>query len=149
MNFLTSNLKQIDPELLKQIIILDKEQNRWSWAPKDWITTPDKECHYISVLHSPSLIGFTLWNLDKVDHRAHLLKILVEFHFRKQGLGKKLLESSLLDLKQKGYKTALLEVDVDNSQAIKLYELAQFKIIHRSKGFYSNGSDAFIMEKAL
>ena len=40
----------------------------------------------------------------------------------------------------------MLEVKVDNINAIKLYEKFDFKVIHIRRGYY-NGVDALIMER--
>ena len=40
----------------------------------------------------------------------------------------------------------MLEVKVDNINAIKLYEKFDFKVIHTRRGYY-NGVDALIMER--
>ncbi|MBU7016205.1 MAG: GNAT family N-acetyltransferase [Theionarchaea archaeon] len=55
--------------------------------------------------------------------------------FRRRGLGKALMLSSMQKAAKNGMKTLILEVDIDNSRALNLYRSVGFKKIHGSVNF--------------
>lgn len=96
-----------------------------------------------------SIPGFALFDLNVVDSFAHLLKILVNPEARGQKIGKKLLSEAIKILKERGINNFFLEVEEDNLVALHLYEKMGFKVIHKKKHFYSNGSAALIMTLSI
>ena len=62
--------------------------------------------------------------------------------FRRQGLGQKLLAEAV---RREGVKRTLLEVAVDNTAALCLYEKMQFRVIGRRPGYYEQKRDALVL----
>lgn len=85
------------------------------------------------------LVGFLVYK--KLYEVIDLLYIVVDQSYRRKGIGSKLMES-LLDL---DYERIMLEVDVSNKSAIKLYKKYNFKIINIRKNYYGDNS-AYVME---
>jgi ribosomal-protein-alanine N-acetyltransferase len=85
--------------------------------------------------------------------QADVLTLAVRSAFRGRGIAKKLLENLLLHCAELGAKKLILEVEVGNNPAIKLYENAGFKHIGRRKLYYQqlDGTltDALVMSKKL
>ena len=77
--------------------------------------------------------------LDIID----LLNIIVKPEYQNQGIGSVLLKY-IIDNKQD--KKIMLEVRSKNSNAIKLYQKYDFKIINIRKNYYKD-DDAIIMER--
>ena len=66
---------------------------------------------------------------------------------RGKGIGGEMLET-LIDLcSDMNLKTFTLEVNVENTPAIKLYEKFGFKNLGIRKKYYNNTTDAYIMTK--
>jgi ribosomal protein S18 acetylase RimI-like enzyme len=63
---------------------------------------------------------------SKVD--GYLTIILIDKDQRGQGIGKLLMEYSIIDLKNKGFKNYKLEVLKNNSRALNMYKNYGFKI---------------------
>lgn len=78
--------------------------------------------------------------------KAKIYSIGVSNQFRGQKISSKLLATALVKLKKLSFKRVVLEVRVDNNNAIELYKKFGFKIQKLSKSFYLDGCDANIME---
>lgn len=65
---------------------------------------------------------------------------------RRCGIGRKLMEQSLLEARQAGIRHVILEVRVSNEAAIQLYESFGFSIQGIRKGFYERPvEDGYVM----
>ena len=84
---------------------------------------------------------------DIID-RYEIIYIEVDKNYRKQGIATSLIEY-VVDLgKNNNIINITLEVCVDNTSAIKLYEKNLFKKVSIRKGYY-NGIDGILMERKL
>lgn len=85
--------------------------------------------------------------------QVDLLTLAVIPEFRGQGIATFLMEQLIENCVKIKAEKILLEVEVDNLSALKLYVKLGFKEIHRRKCYYQqkDGSltDAFVMEKKL
>jgi len=92
---------------------------------------------------SGELEGFiSYYNNDPNKEVAFLTLILISDSYRGKGLGKLLLETSIKDLKTKGFLKYGLEVLKENLRAINLYEMMGFVKIE-------DRGDIWFMEKNL
>jgi len=90
----------------------------------------------LGYFYKEKLIAFILWE------KNHIITIDVHPEHRRKGLGMNLLNFSIYRIKKKGYKNVYLEVDAENSPAIKLYEKLNFKI---EKKFIENKKIRYLM----
>ena len=79
---------------------------------------------------------------------GHIVTIDVLAEYRWMGIGKKLMNSTEENLQEKGVTRILLEVSVSNGPAIRFYEGLRYVKKRDLPGYYPDGSDAFLMEKA-
>lgn len=136
----------LTPEALLSLSAFDRNHFPTPWSARDWSELfSGAERFILMAREGQELRGFSLFELSDADSFAHLLKIVVDPNQRQKGIGKKLLEESLKELKALGVKTFFLEVEEENHSAIGLYEKMGFRVIHRKKHFYSNGANALIM----
>ena len=120
---------------------------KYSWTKLQWEELNDSFGGYSLFQicnESHELLGFSLWNIQATDC-AHLLKIVITTDFRGRGAGKTLLSSSIEELKSLDFNDFYLEVECQNTSAIRLYERLGFERVHLKKRFYRDGSDAFAM----
>jgi len=96
------------------------------------------------------LIGFIIILKDKYN-RANLINILIDSKYHRNGFGTLLLRNALNRLKKKSkrIKKIILNVNVKNLPAIRLYEKFNFKIIEKIEHYYYTGEDAYLMELNL
>lgn len=81
---------------------------------------------------------------------AHIATIAVHPDWRGQGLGSRLLQHILLDVKAIGMQTALLEVRAGNQVAQEMYRKFGFEVVGRRPRYYKdNHEDALLMNLKL
>ncbi len=77
---------------------------------------------------------------------AKLYSIGVNGSWRGQRIAEQLLQKSIEELRKLGFGTLLLEVRVDNLEALALYKKRGFEVQKRLKAFYGDGCDAYLMK---
>lgn len=93
------------------------------------------------------LMAYILILKRKGSKKARIYSLAVSPVSRGQGLGKKLIMYALERLND--FESVHLEVKVDNDAAISLYKNFGFVQITRIPEFYSDGQDAYVLEKSL
>lgn len=90
-------------------------------------------------------LGFIIWR-ELLDE-AEILSLCILPKFRKQGLGRQILQELTLRTEKSGIKEIFLEVREDNQEALSLYDKNDFKVVGRRKNYYErpgavkNGED--------
>lgn len=95
----------------------------------------------------PDPDGFILVRV--VMDEAEILTLATDPEYRRAGIGRALLMSALSEIMQSGAKRVFLEVSRSNMAAYRLYISAGFYKTGLRKAYYSDGSDALVMEKTL
>ena len=75
---------------------------------------------------------------------AELLRVAVHPDGRRKGLARALLRQGLEELNRADVQVCFLEVRVDNTPAITLYESLGFTCIGMRRGYYRDGADAMV-----
>jgi ribosomal-protein-alanine N-acetyltransferase len=95
-----------------------------------------------------SVVGYV--GSQSVLDAADMMNIAVAPEYRKQGIGKALIEALMEYLRQKKVIALLLEVRVSNASAIALYQKMGFEQVGRRPKYYRNPrEDALIMRREL
>ncbi|MDR1460462.1 MAG: ribosomal protein S18-alanine N-acetyltransferase [Campylobacteraceae bacterium] len=95
------------------------------------------------------IYGYVLLLLRSNSKKARIYSIAVDKSFRGLGIASKLLEKSFSHALNNDKKLIKLEVRIDNTNAIKIYEKYGFSHTKILKAYYPDKSDAFVMQKAL
>lgn len=95
------------------------------------------------------VVGYCLYQV--VFEQAEILRIGTHPNYQRQGIASQLFDKLNSELLHRQVENLLLEVRADNIPAIALYELQQFVVIHRRKGYYQlkdkAAIDALIMQR--
>ena len=127
-----------DLEQMKNTLYSDFD-NFWSYNVLKQELENDKT-KYIIAKEKNEVVGFA--GISVILDEATLNKSC-----RGRGIGGEMLET-LIDLcSDMNLKTFTLEVNVENTPAIKLYEKFGFKNLGIRKKYYNNTTDAYIMTK--
>jgi ribosomal protein S18 acetylase RimI-like enzyme len=121
-------------------------QDHWGYIPDPWedfksfIDSPDYDPSLLRVAwQGDQVAGMVLSFIDKDQNeiygrkRGYTENICVRRPWRRKGLAKALIASSLLALKERGMTEAGLGVDAENiSGALHLYEFMGYRVVKRS-----------------
>lgn len=95
-------------------------------------------------------LGTAMVFFRKGSRVARLYSIASLPEARGKGVGTALIEAAEAAARQRRCQSLRLEVRTDNDSAIRLYEhLGYDRVGPVKRGFYEDGSDAFVYEKAL
>lgn len=103
--------------------------------------------HRVLVTPDGTLVAylFTAWQyLD-----LHILKVATLTAYRRQGLGRRLMEIAEEHARQVEGETLTLEVRTTNLPAIGLYQSLGYEPAGVRPGYYSDLSDALVMTKSI
>jgi len=98
--------------------------------------------------NSPKLLGFIV---AQVTRRSvgHILTIDVPSANRRFGVGSRLLATAEERLRVAACRSVELETAVDNAGALAFYKRHQYSVVKTIPRYYTNGVDAFVLEKEL
>ena len=96
------------------------------------------------------LAGYIISKISRPE--THILNLTISSDFRKNGLGKSLIQLIINDSVIRGVEDIILEVRVNNSNAISLYESLGFKKVGTRKNYYESKEgreDAYVLKLKL
>ncbi|MGA2481863.1 MAG: ribosomal protein S18-alanine N-acetyltransferase [Candidatus Acidiferrales bacterium] len=112
-------------------------ENLLATAAKGWVALADS-----------SVVGFAVTRLAADE--MEILNFAVLPEHRRQGFGKRLLETAVRENRREGAARAYLEVRASNSAAIAFYKANGFKLFGRRPSYYADPvEDAVVMERKL
>lgn len=119
----------------------------WSLATF-WSELTQQNRYYLALVdEKKEIVGFGGVAFNGVD--ADIQTMVIKPEYQKKGYGKQLLDALLEKVKEHKSNRVFLEVVADNKPAISLYISRKFEQIARRSNYYSNGSDAVIMQLDL
>jgi len=95
-----------------------------------------------------AILGFIIARANR-QGIGHILTIDVPLQSRRLGVGSKLLATAEERLRAAPCHTVVLETAVDNSTALTFYKRHGYSVVKTIPRYYSNGLDAFVLEKDL
>jgi ribosomal-protein-alanine N-acetyltransferase len=131
-----------------QAFLVDSENPVGAWSTQNWQSLNLSENNYQLFFvfdDARSILGLALFQCDFVAEQAHLVKIVVQQKWRRQGKGEELLSQTMQRLVELGCKVFTLEVWSGNDAAVRLYQKYGFKTVHLAKNFYGSSRDALKM----
>ncbi|WP_455478771.1 ribosomal protein S18-alanine N-acetyltransferase [Bartonella sp. B10] len=150
-NFRISPLKTSDSSLLHQI---HQQCFIFSWdkqAFDDFLKDPYIFGYkaYFTGKHD-QILGFCLCRL--ILDEAEIITITVHPHFRRQGIGSLLINSTFRHLHNERAVKLFLEVEEANLSALRLYKRFEFQKISKRPAYYQSQNgyiDAIVMQKTF
>ncbi|MCY0851034.1 ribosomal protein S18-alanine N-acetyltransferase [Sulfuracidifex metallicus] len=119
------------------------------WGEAFFVATVDGEV--VGYIMPRIETGFSnLKSFIPLVKKGHVVSIAVLEGYRRRGIAKQLLTSSMEKMKQVyGAEEVYLEVRVSNYPAISLYEKLGYKKVKLLKHYYADGEDAYLMAAPL
>lgn len=146
-------IRPVGREHAKALAELHKKCFAKGWSHLEFESFFDRHGVFAAIAYHPQegAVGFVIcWIIaDQCD----LLSMGVLADYRRDGVGMLLLNNALENAAILGAKHMMLEVNVNNSAALTLYEAQGFEQFSVRKGYYSNAdgtrADAICMRKPL
>ncbi len=95
-----------------------------------------------------SILGFIVAQANRRGV-GHILTIDVPPASRRLGVGSKLLAAAEERLRAASCNSVVLETAVDNAAALAFYKRHRYSVVKTIPRYYTNGVDAFVLEKEL
>ncbi|MFX1380057.1 MAG: GNAT family N-acetyltransferase [Promethearchaeota archaeon] len=111
------------------------------------------DCFLVAQNRNGDVIAYIMWRVEKDPsmnslkyvNKGHLVSIAVSEAYRKKGVAKALLSTSMEAIKKYKIKQYVLEVRISNYTAIRLYEKFHFKVESIKQNYYRDGENAYYM----
>jgi ribosomal-protein-alanine N-acetyltransferase len=135
------------------LVLLDKEYFPYSpWSPaqfkEEFAGIPSTRFFELDITDN-EIVGYAGVFAPGDGAVADLLTVTVVNGFRRQGIAKKLISDIESYCQAKGSSAIMLEVAVDNTDAISLYENLGYLQISTRSNYYGSDKDALVMQKEL
>jgi len=132
---------------IPQIIEIEKQSFPDPWTEEKFIQEIDlKFSHFYVAKVNDEIAGYAgFWHITE---EANIVNIAVKKAYRRQGIGKNLLEYLIESAKQKKISDMYLEVRLKNTTAQELYKKYGFEVCFTRKKYY-NDDDGLIMYKKI
>src|SRR5262245_6019456 len=119
-----------------------------AWSAEGFAATLGKESARARIAESDGgLVGFAL--AQRAADQAEILTVAVAPAQQRRGLGRRLVEARLAELRAEGVARAQLEVRASNAAALALYRSLGFRESRRRPRYYRDGEDALELGVAL
>ena len=149
-------IEKINSEDINKVMALEREvfkKNAFSKAVMDRFfqySEKDRNTLFLKLetkTQKKELIGFIIVIKDKID-RVNIVNFLINPKLQNKGYGSLILNKALEKIKlMKEIKSVVLNVQINNTIAIKLYEKFNFKKNPKIlENYYQSGESSFIME---
>ena len=101
---------------------------------------------WLVALENDFVIGYV--GSQTVLGETDMMNIATHPEYRKQGIGTKLIEALIAELKERGSHSLMLEVRASNEAALSVYRKLGFREVGKRKNYYRNPKeDALILRK--
>lgn len=144
-------IKKVIPKDLKKILSLEQETFNVNAFSADLIEKLIKKNAIFLKLEigkiKKELIGFIIVIKDR-EERVNIINFLIKREYQNKGYGSNLLKKAIEEIKRfKEIHKIILNVQENNSNAIKLYQKFNFNINPKILvKYYQSGENAYLME---
>jgi ribosomal-protein-alanine N-acetyltransferase len=148
----TSGIEKMEWEHLDEVLLIETSSSLTPWSREMFLEELQNPLAHSFILRvheaqGPILAGFICFR--NVGEESELLNIGVHPHYRRKGIGSKLMQFYMEFGKAKQIKTFYLEVHVSNPPAIRLYEGFSYHSAGTRKKYYQGKFDALMMVKRV
>jgi ribosomal-protein-alanine N-acetyltransferase len=142
-------LRKIGPSDLEEVMRIEKTSFPTPWSTRFFLEELRAPCaHSLLATVNNRVVGYVLYWLLPGELDVH--NLAVDRDYRRQGIGRSLLQAVIAEAKDRGLERVTLEVRKSNAAAQNLYYNLGFVVQGVRVGYYSdNGEDAFVMALAL
>ncbi len=143
------NITLFDKADIDGLVKIEKECFSYPFKEKDFSDLYESEISNVLVAKTGGdVVGYVSFTV--ILDECQIINFAVSSPYRRQGIGRKIMDALFSHCEKKGVKKYFLEVRVSNSAAISLYEGFGFYAVGVSKGhFKAPLEDALLMNLEL
>jgi [ribosomal protein S18]-alanine N-acetyltransferase len=93
--------------------------------------------------------GLSMTKRFGLAKKGHIISVAVMQEYRSKGIGTKLIQDAMEEIRKDSGKECYLEVRITNTGAIELYKRLEFKTTSTLHGYYKDGESAYVMALSL
>ena len=137
-------------EDLQQVMVIEKESFPDPWHIsffKRQLRKQKKQTFLYVARINNKVIGYIVFYIFCGE--GHIMNIAVDSKYRRHGVGRYILVSTLEIVQTQPCNEVFLEVAVNNTAARQLYQQFGFQIYGIRKRYYYNGEDAYVLRKEM
>lgn len=143
-------LKDVDLELLKKIVVIEEEAFEGNGNVDLWILKALIRYGKVFVLEEAGEIVSIAEYMQVMDKKeVFLYGLSTRKRYRHKGWAKKIMKESEEYLKKCGYEVISLTVDPNNDIAIDMYKKLGFEIKEFQENEYGMGVHRYLMKKVI
>ena len=143
-------LKDVDLELLKKIVVIEEEAFEGNGNVDLWILKALIRYGKVFVLEEAGEIVSIAEYMQVMDKKeVFLYGLSTRKRYRHRGWAKKIMKESEEYLKKCGYEVISLTVDPNNDIAIDMYKKLGFEIKEFQENEYGMGVHRYLMKKVI
>lgn len=134
---------EIDEKYIDFLVEMEKDfQNPWP-LEGFFLEMENEYTRSIGLCIDGILVGYMFYSeyMDEIN----INHFVVDINYRKKGYASEIMQELLNRLTKK--QLIYLEVRTDNTAAINLYKKFGLEIINTRKNYYTDGQDAYIMQR--
>ena len=132
------------PEHIPQIATLEKECFSQPWSENSLMQELENAgSHFLVAISGNEVAGYI--GVQEICSEAYITNVAVFDKFRKNGIGKALIEAACKGAEERNCEFITLEVRVGNQNAISLYEASGFEKVGVRKNFYSHPTEDAVL----
>lgn len=141
------SIRRMEERDLDRVVAIEQATFPNPWRRSFFLSDihrPDGLC--IVAENETGVVGYLVaWGRVEV----HIANIAVSAQWRNQGIGTALMQEALQFARRQQAEGVFLEVRVSNTGAQRFYRRFGFVPTYVRRGYYENGEDALVMERAL
>ena len=145
-------IRKMDPRDLEELLPVEQASSLTPWSRQmfmDELAHPLASCFVLAV-EDPSesvLAGFICFR--DVEKESEILNLSVHPRYRRQGVGRRLMQFYLDRCAAQCIERSHLEVSVSNEAALRLYRSFSYEEVGLRKRFYQGRVDALLLTKRI
>jgi ribosomal-protein-alanine N-acetyltransferase len=143
-------IEKFEPVEIKEILEIEKDAfKKREIFPAEYLLGFSKKWPdgFLVAKIGNEVIGYAIGEKNKES--GLIISIALKKEWRRRGIGKRMVEKLLESFKKEGINIIFLHVREENREAINFYQALGFRIRELVENYYSNGENAYLMEKTL
>jgi ribosomal-protein-alanine N-acetyltransferase len=131
---------------MAEVLDIERGSFEFPWFEEDFIRClRQRNCIGMVAEHGERVVGFMIYELHKT--RLHILNFAVHPQYRRQGVGRQMIEKLLGKLSSQRRVRITLEVRETNLPAQLLFKAAGFRAVTVLRSYYEDSpEDAYLMQ---